>query len=160
MLCDSCKQLSTYRKQSCIRYDFTFPRPRNNDKKRTFCYKNHLLVMLISILVCLLFLSVLVVSGPYLTLSSLIIICTSLLLRCLLSDMSGSLFSDVIMLSPLIFRMLIYIFLLLSIIVISYNLFGAICHISGRFYLLGWPQPSLKLSCSFAIARVSVLLSI
>ena len=22
-----------------------------------------------------------------------------------------------------------------------YNLFGAICHISGQFYLLGWPQP-------------------
>ena len=63
-------------------------------------------------------------------------------------------------------RMLIYIFLWLSIIIIFYALFGTICHISGRFYLLGWPQslefsqPSLKLSCSFAIARVSILLSI
>ena len=40
------------------------------------------------------------------------------------------------------------------------------CHISGRFYLLGWlqplgfSQPSLNLSCSFAITRVSTLLSI
>ena len=65
-----------------------------------------------------------------------------LLLRCQLSDMSGSLFSVVIVLSPLIYRMLIYIFLLLSIIIIiSYNLFGTICLISGRFYPLGWPQP-------------------
>ena len=44
--------------------------------------------------------------------------------------------------------------------------FGTICHISGRFYLLVWPQPlgfsqaSLNLSCPFAIARVSILLSI
>ena len=61
-------------------------------------------------------------------------------LRCQLSDMSSSLFSLVVMLSPLIYRMLIYIFLLLSIIVISYDLFGTMCLISGRFYLLGWPQ--------------------
>ena len=51
--------------------------------------------------------------SPYLTLSGLIIICIYLLLRCLLSDMCGNLFSMVIMLSPLIYRMLIYIFLLL-----------------------------------------------
>ena len=68
--------------------------------------------------VCLLFLSILVASCPFLTLSSVITTCIYLLLRCLLSDMSNSLFSMVIMLSPLISRMLIYIFLLLSIIVI------------------------------------------
>ena len=84
----------------------------------------------------------------------------------LLSDMCGSLFSMVIMLSPLIYRMLIYIFLLLSIINISYGLFGTTWLISGRFYLLGWPhplafsQPSLNSFDSFAIARVSILLSI
>ena len=77
----------------------------------------------------------------------------------------SSLFSMLIMLSPLICRILIYIFLLLSII-IFYNLFGTKCHISGKFYLLSWPQhlgfsqPSLNLSCSFSITRVSVLLSI
>ena len=79
--------------------------------------------------------------------------------------MSGSLFSMVIILSPLISRMLIYIFPFLSIIIIFYDLFGRIYHINGRFYLLGWPQPlqfsqpSLNLSCSFAITRVSILLS-
>ena len=31
--------------------------------------------------------------------------------------------------------------LLLSIIIISYNLFGTLYLISGRFYLLGWAQP-------------------
>ena len=106
-----------------------------------------------------------VVSGPYLTLSGLISICTSLLLRFLLLDMYGNVFNMVIMLSPLISRMLIYIFLLLSII-IFYNLFGKICHISGMFDLLDWPQPprvslqSLHLSCSFANAMVPILLSI
>ena len=76
------------------------------------------------------------------------------------------LLQHVIMLSPLTTWMLIYIFLLLIIIIIFYNLFGTICHITGRFYLLGWlqplgfSQPSLNLSCSFANARVSILLSI
>ena len=99
--------------------------------------------MLVSIPACLWFLSILVASGPYLTLRGLII-----------------------MLFPLIYRMLIDIFLLLSIIIISYHLFGTTGFISGRFYLLGWPQslglsqPSLNLSCSFVITRVSVLLSI
>ena len=47
-----------------------------------------------------------------------------------------------------------------------YDLFGMICHISVRFYLLDWPQPlgfsqsSLNLSCSFAITRFSILLFI
>ena len=56
----------------------------------------HLLVMLVSMPACLLFLSILVTSSPYLTLSSLMIICIYLLLRCLLSNMCGSLFSMVI----------------------------------------------------------------
>ena len=43
-----------------------------------------------------------------------------LLLRCLLSDMSGRLFTMMIMLSPLISSMLVYIFLLLSIIIIIF----------------------------------------
>ena len=93
-------------------------------------------MVLVSIPVCLFFLSILMVSGPYLTLSALIIICTSLHLRCLLSDIYDNLFNIVIMLSPLISRMLIYIFLLLNII-IFYNLFGKICHISEKFYLFG-----------------------
>ena len=121
----------------------------------------------VSIPVYLLFLSILVASALYLTLSGLIVICIYLVLRCLLSDMSGNLFSIVIMLSPLICRMLIYIFLLLSIILIFFlNLFGTMCHISGQFYILGWQHslgfsgPSLNLSCSFAITRVSVMLSI
>ena len=102
---------------------------------------SHLLVVLVSILVCLWFLRILVASGPYLTWSILIVICIYLLLRCQLLDMSGSLFSMVIMLSPLICRMLTYIFLLLSIIINSYDLFGTRCLINGRFYPLGWPQP-------------------
>ena len=100
---------------------------------------NHLLVVPVSILSCLLFLSILVASGPYLTLSGLIIICIYLLLRCLLSDICSCLFSMVIMLSPLIYRMLIYIFLLLNIIIISYILFGIMCLISGRFLPFGLP---------------------
>ena len=123
-------------------------------------------MVLVSIPVCLLLLSVLLASDPYFTLSGLIVICIYLLLRCLLPDMFGSLFSVVIILSLFNSRMLIYIFLFISIIVISYNLFGTVCHIRGRFYLLGWPQPlgfsqlSLNLSCSFAIAQVSILLTI
>ena len=62
--------------------------------------------------------------------------------------------------------MLIYMFPLLSIIIVSYILFGIMCLINGRFYLLGWPQPlgflhtSQNLFCSFAIAKVCILLSI
>ena len=50
---------------------------------------DHLLVVLVSIPVCLLFLSILVACGPCLALSGLIVICIYLLLRCLISDMSG-----------------------------------------------------------------------
>ena len=42
---------------------------------------------------------------------------------------------------PLIYRMLIYMFPLLSIIITFYVLFGVMCLISGRFYPLGLPQP-------------------
>ena len=100
------------------------------------------------------------------SLSGLIIICIYLLLRCLLSDISSSLFSVVIILSPMISRMLICIFLLLSIIIIFHVLFGTMHHINGRFYLLGWPhplgfsQPSLNLSYFFAVTGFSVLLSL
>ena len=126
---------------------------------------NHLLVVLVSIPVFLLSLSILVASGLYLTLSSLIVICIYIFNMSTVRH-SGSLLSMVIMLCPLISRMLIYIILLLSIIIIFYNLFGTIHHISGRFYILGWPQPlrfsqpSLNLSCFFAITRVSIFLSI
>ena len=67
---------------------------------------------------------------------------------------------------PLIFRMLIYMFPLLSIIAGFYILFGVMCLISGGFYLLGLPQPlgfshpSLNLFCSFAIAKICILSSI
>ena len=50
----------------------------------------------------MLFLSILVVSGPYLPLSRLIVICASLLLRCPPLAMYGNLYNVVIMLSPLI----------------------------------------------------------
>ena len=46
------------------------------------------------------------------------------------------------------------------------HLFGTMCLISRRFCLLGWPQPlgflqpSPNLFCSFAITSVSILLSI
>ena len=80
--------------------------------------------------------------------------------------MYGSLSSMVIMPFPLIYRMLIHMFPLLSIIIISYILFSIMCLISRRFYLLALPQPlgflclSPNLFCSFAIAKVCVLLSI
>ena len=82
----------------------------------------------------MLFLSILMVTDPYITLSNWIIICIYILLGCLLWDMSDSLFSMVIMLSPLTSRMLIYIFLLLSVIIHFCNLFGTICPISGMFF--------------------------
>ena len=83
-----------------------------------------------------------------------------------LLNMYGSLSNVVIMPFPLIYRMLIYIFPLLSIIIISYILFGIMCLIIGRFYLLGLLQPlgflhpSPNLFCPFAIARVCILLPI
>ena len=66
----------------------------------------------------------------------------------------------------IIFRMLIYMFPLLSIITGFYILFGVMCLISGGFYLLDLPQPlgfshpSLNLFCSFAITKVCILSSI
>ena len=73
---------------------------------------------------------------------------------------TATLSSMVIMPFPLIYRMLIYMFPLLSIIIISYILFGIMCLISGRFCLLGLPHPSPNLFCSFAIANICILLSI
>ena len=104
--------------------------------------------------------------NSYSTWSVLIIICTYLLLRCQLLNMYGSLSSMVIMPFPLIYRMLIYMFPLLSIIIISYVLFSVMCLISGRFYLFALPQPLgflrllPNLFCSFAIPKVCILLSI
>ena len=108
---------------------------------------NHLLVVLVFILACLWFLSILLASGPYLTLSSLIVICINLLFKMPTIKTCGGLFSMVIMLSPLIYWVLIYILLLLSIIIISYYLFGTICLIIGRFYLLGWSHSPLGFHC-------------
>ena len=62
-------------------------------------------------------------------------------LRCQLLNMYGSLSSRVILPFPLMYRMLLYMFPLLSIIIVSYILFGIMCLISGRFYLFGLPQP-------------------
>ena len=75
-------------------------------------------VVLVSILVCLWYLSILGAFNPYSTRSLLIVICTYLLLRCQLLTMYSSLSSRVIMPFPLIYRMLIYMFPLLSIIVV------------------------------------------
>ena len=121
---------------------------------------NHLLVVLVSIPVCLLFLSILVASGQNLTLSSLMIISIYLLLRwptirfvwqlihC--GDHAFSIdIQDAYLLIPVI-KHYHHFF---------YYLFETVCHISGKFYLLGWPgplgfsQPSLNLSCSFAIHK-------
>ena len=80
--------------------------------------------------------------------------------------MYGNLFNEVIMLSPLISRMLLYIFLFSIIIVAFSDLFGKIHHISGKFYLLGWPQPlrfslsSLDPFCSFVNTKVFLLVFI
>ena len=123
-------------------------------------------VVLVSILACLWYLSVLGAFDPYSTWSILIIICTYLLLRCQLLNMYSSFSSMVIMPFPSIYRMLIYMFPLLSIIIGSYVLFCIMCLISGRFYLLALPQPlgilhlSPNLFCSFAITRVCILVSI
>ena len=57
-------------------------------------------------------------------------------------------------------------FPLFSMIIVSYILFGIMCLINGRFYLLGLPKPlgflnpSQNLFCSFAITRTCVLLFI
>ena len=78
-----------------------------------------------------------VICGLYLILSTLIVICTCLPLRCLLSDMYDNLFNMVIMLSSLISRLLIYTFLFLNIIISFKSLFVDICCISAKSYPLG-----------------------
>ena len=70
----------------------------------------------------LFFLRTLVVYDPYSVLHDLNTLWTYLL--CLLSDRYGNLFNKLIMLFVLVTRMLIYIFLLLSITIIFYGLFG------------------------------------
>ena len=104
---------------------------------------------------------------PIHNLKHFMIICISLLLRCLLKDMYSNLFNMVIMLSPSIPRVLI-----LHIPIVKHHhcffmiCLVKICCISGKVYLLGWPQslgysqPSLNQSCSFSITRVSILLPI
>ena len=83
--------------------------------------------------------------------------------RCLLSDRYGFLFSHEIMLFLLISKMCIYMFLLLSIIIL-HGYFGNTNLISGRFYLSGWLWTlglsllSLNPYSSIAITRVCVLL--
>ena len=125
---------------------------------------NHLLVVLVSILACLWFLSVLVASGPYLTLSSLIIICMYFLLRCLLSDMLAAYsawyyafsidLQDAYLHVPTVEHHHYF-----------FDLFRSTNLLSGRFCLLGWPQPlkfsqpSLNTFVPFSIARVPILLS-
>ena len=78
---------------------------------------SHPLVVLVSILICLWFLSVWVVYGLFSILSSLIAMCIYLLLRCPLFDRYCYLSNRVIMLSPLVFMVLIYIFLMFHIII-------------------------------------------
>ena len=86
--------------------------------------------------------------------------------KILLSDRNGNLFNKVIKLFLLISRMLIYIFLLLSITVTCYILFDNTNLISGRFCHLSWLQMlgfSLHLAnkcCSFGDAMIFVLLLI
>ena len=89
--------------------------------------------------VCVWFPSIWVVYGLHSILSNLIAIC-QYLPRCLLFKRCCTLYNKVIMLSPLIFSMLIYIFLLFHIITFCI-LFGEINLISGRFCLFGMLQP-------------------
>ena len=121
--------------------------------------------MLVSILICLCFVSIWVVCIQFFILCNLITTCTHLL-GCLLLNRYSSLFNRVITLSTLILRMLTYMFQLPSIIIVCCNLLGRINLISGRFchldllQPLGFSLPSLNPYCSFVIARVFVLLFI
>ena len=78
-------------------------------------------------------------------------------LGCLLSDRYSSLFKQEIIVFLLISRMLFHVFLLLSIIIDFYDLFGNTKPISGKVFLLGLLCPlefSLLLGnphCSFAL---------
>ena len=60
--------------------------------------------------------------------------------------MYSSLSSMVIMPFPLIYRMLIYMFPLLSIIIVSYVLFGIMCLNSGRFTFWACHNPRVFMS--------------
>ena len=109
------------------------------------------------------FLNTLVVYGPFLISSVLITLCIYLLLRFLLSDRCSNLFNMVVIF-PVVLQ---DAYLHIPIVKHHHNfyaLFGTIIHINGRCCLLGWLW-SLGFSaasgnpyCSFAIARVFVLL--
>ena len=73
--------------------------------------------------------------------------------------MYGSLSRRVILLFPLIYRMLIYLFPLLSIFIIFYILTGIMCLIS-LLQSLGFLPTSQNLFCSFAVTRACVILFI
>ena len=109
-------------------------------------------------------LSVLGAFNPYSILSVLIVICTFLLLRCQLLKLYGSLSSRVIMPFPLIFRMLIYMFPLLSIIAGFFFVWHNVPY-QWRvlpFGLATAPRvfTSLNPFYSFAVAKVCILSSI
>ena len=92
----------------------------------SFCQRgplNHWVMVLVSIPMCLWFVSIQVVYDLLLILTGLIATCTYLLLRCLLLNRYGNLFSKVIILSPFISRLLTKIFLLLGIVVIFCDFF-------------------------------------
>ena len=94
---------------------------------------NHPLVGLVFTTAYLFFLSVKVAYIPYSTSSNLIAMYTFLLLRYLLLDRVGYFFNKDIMLFVLISRILIDVFLLLSLTITFYGLFGKISCIKGRF---------------------------
>ena len=124
----------------------------------------HQLVILVSIPRCLSFLSVCVVYSLFSVLSDLITTCTYPLSRCIVLNRYCNLFSEVIILSPLILRMLYYI--LFSILVTFCDLFGKINLIRRKVCHLGLLQPLrfslllLNLYCSFLDARIFILLFI
>ena len=88
---------------------------------------------MVSILACLWYLSILGFFNSYSTPSVLIVMCTYLLLRCQLLNMYSSLSSMVIMPFPLIYRMLIYMFPLLS---ISHFLCFVLCNVPYQWKVL------------------------
>ena len=121
--------------------------------------------MLVSILACVWFLSVLVASGPYLTQSILIVTCIYLLLRCQLSDMQ-----QLIQCGDYAFSISLQdAYLHTAIVKHHVHFLWFVWHNIPYelkvlpFWLataLGFSQPLLTPLCPFAIARVSVLLFI
>ena len=101
----------------------------------------HQQVVLVFTQMCLWFLSVLVVYNIYSILSNSVTTYTHILLRWLLSDRYSSLFNKVMVDSLWISVMLICIFLMLSITIIFYFLFGNINLIGGGLCHLAQPWP-------------------